>query len=279
MLREVERAVNKKKTIIPIIVGKFTLSKSLEYFVSSHHWLELFKQNNRDQLNKLAAIIKKKLAGQQDSIVLQMTDALPATENSFFSQKAVLPSLLILSFGLCLWLFFHFFLHHTGEQVESSARIASPKTTQPSHQTGKKETSNPDTIEGEVFDVPNGNGVKVRINGKELEIRLYGIDAPAPQQEYSKTAQRFLEDLLVDRKVRANLLGTDDHGHTLALASSGGKNLNKAMVQAGYAWKNSKHCRHEPFCSELGQLEQQARAKRLGLWQSEHPVPPWEWRR
>ena len=134
-------------------------------------------------------------------------------------------------------------------------------------------------VEGEVFDVPNGNGMKVRVNGKVLEIRLFGIDAPAPQQDCAEAAQQFLEQLIVDGKVRLDLLGPGRHGETVAFAASGGKSLNKELVRAGYAWKNPRICRKEPFCSELNELERQAKAERRGLWQADNPVPPWAWRR
>ena len=40
VLREVERAVSKRIPIIPFRIDNVTLSKSMEYFVSSHHWLD-----------------------------------------------------------------------------------------------------------------------------------------------------------------------------------------------------------------------------------------------
>ncbi len=43
--REIERAVSKKISIIPFKVGDFELSKSMQYFLSSHHWLNVDENN------------------------------------------------------------------------------------------------------------------------------------------------------------------------------------------------------------------------------------------
>ncbi len=61
VLREVERAVSKNKPVIPLLTTKLTLSKSLEYFVSSHHWLEFSTPPSTQNLKDLARIICKKL--------------------------------------------------------------------------------------------------------------------------------------------------------------------------------------------------------------------------
>ena len=61
VLREVERAVSKNKPVIPLLTTKLDLSKSLEYFVSSHHWLEFSTPPSTQNLKDLARIICKKL--------------------------------------------------------------------------------------------------------------------------------------------------------------------------------------------------------------------------
>jgi len=50
------------------------------------------------------------------------------------------------------------------------------------------------------------------------------------------------------------------------------------MVAEGYAWAYRQYL-DRPHASEYISLEEQARAKRLGLWQQNNPQPPWEFRR
>ncbi|MBE0576394.1 MAG: thermonuclease family protein [Desulfuromonadales bacterium] len=54
-----------------------------------------------------------------------------------------------------------------------------------------------------------------------------------------------------------------------------GSNLNKQIVEAGYAWQYKKYSKDPKY----GDLEAEARAEKLGLWQDKEPVPPWEWRK
>ena len=41
VLREVERAVNKTKPVIPFRISNVTPSESMEYFISSSHWIRM----------------------------------------------------------------------------------------------------------------------------------------------------------------------------------------------------------------------------------------------
>jgi micrococcal nuclease len=50
------------------------------------------------------------------------------------------------------------------------------------------------------------------------------------------------------------------------------------MVAEGWAWAYTQYL-DRPHASEYLQAEEQARAKRLGLWQQSNPKPPWEFRK
>lgn len=51
--REVERAVNKGLHILPLRIENVPLSKSLEYFISTQHWLDAIEGNLDFHLNQL----------------------------------------------------------------------------------------------------------------------------------------------------------------------------------------------------------------------------------
>jgi len=86
VMREVERAVSKGIPILPFRIEDVILSKSMEYFVSSHHWLDALTPPLANHLNILAdnvelmlgASPKKKLARDSGGNVL----------NSAFEKKA-----------------------------------------------------------------------------------------------------------------------------------------------------------------------------------------------
>jgi hypothetical protein len=60
--REVERAVHKGVTIIPLRIEDVPLGKTLEYFISSSHWLDAFTPSVEAHLDRLADTVKVLLA-------------------------------------------------------------------------------------------------------------------------------------------------------------------------------------------------------------------------
>jgi len=61
--REVERAVNKGVRILPLRIEDVPLSKSLEYFVSTPHWLDAVTPPFESHLDKLAECVQGVLSG------------------------------------------------------------------------------------------------------------------------------------------------------------------------------------------------------------------------
>jgi hypothetical protein len=62
--REVERAVNKGIPIIPFRIENVMPAKSLEYFLSTPHWLDAFTPPLEAHLNYLADVLGRILAGE-----------------------------------------------------------------------------------------------------------------------------------------------------------------------------------------------------------------------
>ena len=56
--REVERAVNKNVTVIPVRIEDVPMSKSLEYFVSTPHWLDALNPPLERHLVQLADTLR-----------------------------------------------------------------------------------------------------------------------------------------------------------------------------------------------------------------------------
>ncbi|THB65812.1 MAG: DUF4384 domain-containing protein [Desulfovibrio sp.] len=59
VLREVERAVSKRVTVLPFRTEDVVLTKALEYFVSSHHWLDALSEPLEPHLDKLVDTVTK----------------------------------------------------------------------------------------------------------------------------------------------------------------------------------------------------------------------------
>src|SRR5579871_6002555 len=62
--REVERAINKGTPVIPLRIANVVPAKSLEYFLSTPHWLDAFTPPLERHLNYLADVIQSVLDGK-----------------------------------------------------------------------------------------------------------------------------------------------------------------------------------------------------------------------
>jgi endonuclease YncB( thermonuclease family) len=142
-------------------------------------------------------------------------------------------------------------------------------------------------VAGEVLWVLDGDTIDVRIDGRTIRVRLDAIDCPEDGQPWGNTAKAGLIKMIGRKPVLLEVHGVDDYGRMLAtvFARYGpeGKptNVNERMVMLGHAWVLRGYCAHLPRerQRQLFRLETWARSKKVGLWRTPDPVPPWKWRR
>jgi endonuclease YncB( thermonuclease family) len=131
--------------------------------------------------------------------------------------------------------------------------------------------------EFKVTRVYDGDTITVSGEGKELRVRLYGIDTPESTQWYGQNAKQFTSSQVFGKMVSIDRIDTDRYGRTVALVSVGDLVINKLLVEYGYAWVYDRYCR-KPFCVEWKQLEEEARKGKRGLWKNPNAIPPWKYR-
>lgn len=148
------------------------------------------------------------------------------------------------------------------------------------------------TIEGVVTKVSDGDTINVTdLQGTKLKIRLYGIDAPETEKSNQKTgriskqgqpygdeAWKALGAKVYSKRVKVEVIDIDRYKRAVSVILLEGRNINKEMIAEGWAWAYQQYL-DRPNASEYIQAENQARDKRLGLWQQSNPQPPWEFRR
>lgn len=130
------------------------------------------------------------------------------------------------------------------------------------------------------------DGIATVVDGDTIDlaghrIRLEGIDAPETAQtctrasgeswDCGRAASRQLGALIQGQSLQCEGVGTDKYARTLALCFLDGEDVNRAMVEAGYAWAFVK------YSQRYVGAEQDARAKKIGIWQGP-AQPPWEFR-
>ena len=123
--------------------------------------------------------------------------------------------------------------------------------------------------------VVDGDTLRVRVPGREVVVRIAGIDAPEHDQPGGMAAKAALAGLVAGRQVDVAPTGRDRYGRVVAAVSVAERDVGLAMVAQGFAWQFLRYDHGQP----LRDAEAEARDARRGLWQDGDPIPPWAWRR
>ena len=134
-----------------------------------------------------------------------------------------------------------------------------------------------DLFAGRVVNVSDGDTVVVlRAGNIQEKIRLAEIDCPEKSQAFGKVAKQFTLDKAAQKDVTVEVRDYDRYGRTVGVIYLPDEsNLNRALVRAGYAWWYRQYSKD----LTLGEIEQEARIARRGLWSDPNPIPPWDYRR
>lgn len=127
--------------------------------------------------------------------------------------------------------------------------------------------------------------------GTEISVRLSCIDAPVitkirknepwlskPGQPFAGRAFMALSNKVLHKQVQLEILKIDRRQRAVAVVVLDGRNINLEMVAEGWAWAR-RDCRKQPVDTKYMAAEEQARAKKAGLWSQDNPQPPWEFRK
>lgn len=130
-------------------------------------------------------------------------------------------------------------------------------------------------LNGKVVGVHDGDTITLLTEEKvQVKIRLSSIDAPETKQAFGSASKKALSGLVFGKAVRVAEHGKDRYKRTLGDIYIGEVWVNLRMVEQCMAWLFLKYSK-DP---QIKAAELKAREARLGLWQDEKPVPPWEWR-
>jgi micrococcal nuclease len=129
------------------------------------------------------------------------------------------------------------------------------------------------TYNGTIIRVIDGDTFSFQTEEGSLTIRMNGIDAPESNQAFSKESSDFLKQFLnKDAILKAS--GVDRYSRTLGVLFIDGKDINLLSVKGGYSWHYKRYSSDQQYA----QAEEYAKKNKLGLWKSDNPIPPWEWR-
>lgn len=129
-----------------------------------------------------------------------------------------------------------------------------------------------------VRSIHDGDSMRMQCPGDRpngVAVRMRQIDAPELEQAHGRRAHDHLRRLCpVGSAATIRTDGLDQYGRLLGDVYCGGKSVNQEMVASGSAWIYDRYVQDR----DLYTLQDQARARKNGLWAQGNPQPPWRWR-
>lgn len=124
-----------------------------------------------------------------------------------------------------------------------------------------------------VMSIVDGDTIHVRYHGRDLTVRLIGLDTPEtvdpslPVQCYGEAASSFTEQALSGEPIRLgfDVQRLDQYGRTLAYVWQGGRLFNEQLVAEGFAVA-AAYPPNVRYLTRFQSAERVARARALGLW-------------
>ena len=148
-----------------------------------------------------------------------------------------------------------------------------------------------ETLTGRVVGIADGDTIAVLdANRQQHKIRLQGIDAPEKAQPFGQRSKESLSRMVFGKDVRVEYWKRDKYKRIVGMVWVQPESCptcpmtldaGHAQITLGMAWWYRKYA-NEQTPQDRGAYEfseQEARAKRIGLWRDPDPVPPWDWRR
>ncbi len=127
--------------------------------------------------------------------------------------------------------------------------------------------------------VYDGDSFLVKRGRNEINVRLYGVDAPEKGQPWSAEARKALSKLIEGKMLRIEAVERDRYDRLVARVYrvSDNRYINAEMIGQGHAWAYRRYTDERLLLKS----EKVAQRNNAGLWQlpEGQRVPPWNWRK
>lgn len=132
------------------------------------------------------------------------------------------------------------------------------------------------SLQGKVVHIADGDTLTILTEAnKKIKIRLAGIDTPEKAQPFGNKAKQALAALTFQQQVLVEVETKDRYGRTVGTVMANGLDVNAELVREGMAWVYRQYTNDE----KLYALEAEAKQAKRGLWASDKPIEPWDWRK
>ena len=140
----------------------------------------------------------------------------------------------------------------------------------------------PVAVRGKVVGISDGDTIKVLVAGRVLiKVRVSWIDAPEMRQAFGYRAKQAMSELVFGKNVELRAHTIDLYGRVVAQVFVNGKDAGLEMLRLGLAWVFERYITEASagIQASYRQAQEEAQARRSGLWADPEPTPPWEYRR
>lgn len=118
--------------------------------------------------------------------------------------------------------------------------------------------------------VPDGGTVEIAGEDREFTCRLYGMVAPEKNLSVGQASRESLAELTYGRNVHVHIIHATSSGIFSCRIYVDGKDISREQIRRGMAWIY----RGFTIDARLLYAENDAKARRLGLWNEPDLVPP-----
>ena len=141
---------------------------------------------------------------------------------------------------------------------------------------------NAEELMGQVIKVIDGDTITILDASKEqFKIRLGGIDAPEKNQAFGNVSKQSLSEMVAGKEVKVNYNKRGRYGRIIGKVLLNKEDVNLMQVKRGLAWHYKQYEREQEVEDRAlyAQGEYLAQKDRLGLWNDNKPMPPWDFRK
>lgn len=128
-----------------------------------------------------------------------------------------------------------------------------------------------------VVSVQEGDLFTIKDGASDVEVRLYGADAPEQGQPYFDESRAYVEGAIKGKEVALDAVTADEDGHPVVVVrGTEGGVLHETMVEKGLAWWDNINV---PENHTLSRLNATAIGAGAGLFKDATALTPWDYRK
>jgi len=137
-------------------------------------------------------------------------------------------------------------------------------------------------LRGMVISIIDGDTIEILDEQKaSYRIRLKGIDAPEKRQAFGNVSRENLAVISAGKSVTVEWQKYDRYGRIIGKVFVDGTDICLQQIKAGLAWhfKRFENEQTELDRQLYAEAEDEARSRKVGLWQESSQIEPWNFRR